>query len=156
MTNTGVLASSNGDIVFDTVTGNVIEVREVDTSVSALSDIVRVDVEEWLRQYPDEVALLPNTHDILDFGLWRKDGSYDPPSPMWRAEWARPAQRAKSDMYPAPEIKAPILDPCLTAMQDRAARRGWDDCIEAIKEYPGIRIDDDFFKWMAEHQKEFL
>ena len=121
MTNTGMLASSDGDILFDTVTGNVIEVRAFDTSVSTLEDIVRVDVEEWLRQYPDEVALLPNTHDILDFGLWRKNGRYEPPSLEWRAEWARIAQHAELKTRPTPEIEAPILDPGLAATQDRAA-----------------------------------
>lgn len=70
-------------------TGAVIE-YEPDRSEPehAYAEIVRFDLEEWGRTYPNETC---EGGDILDFGYWyrRMDGfvDYEPPCEDWREEF---------------------------------------------------------------------
>lgn len=83
---TGKLISSDGSVMFDADTGFVTGVDDFGDPASFLHSIGRIDVEEWLRRYPGEADVLPNEHDILDFGLYFADGSYDPPCESWRKD----------------------------------------------------------------------
>lgn len=78
---------SHGTFTADLKTG---EVREHfphfgeamdDAEVHGYPDIVRVDVDEYRRAYPDEEV---DTVDILDIGYWLTDGRYEPPEPDYR------------------------------------------------------------------------
>ena len=80
----GTMTSSHGEVDFDADTGAVIGVRDYDSDDSYLSDIARVDVGEWKREYPGED--IANHHDILDFGTWGRSGKYDGPCLSWRTE----------------------------------------------------------------------
>ncbi|XUX01228.1 MAG: hypothetical protein TUN42_04360 [Dehalogenimonas sp.] len=53
-----------------------------------LKDIVKFDIEEYLRAYPDEPLETIDSVDILDLGYWTKDGRYEPPDAYFRKEVA--------------------------------------------------------------------
>ncbi|MDY0362794.1 MAG: hypothetical protein RBR08_15200 [Desulforegulaceae bacterium] len=82
----GILNSSHGRIVFDTETGDIIEMVffKKDDPKNYLPCITKIDVAEWLRAYPGES--LAEEHDILDFGTWDIDGNYEDPCHEWREE----------------------------------------------------------------------
>jgi len=81
---TAKLFSSCGEIVFDTLTGEVIQKL---TKYDDVNLIVWVNIVEWKQRYPGEDVAAG--HDILDFGLWYIDKEdlttgYDPPREDWR------------------------------------------------------------------------
>lgn len=85
------LRSACGDISFNPNTGKVDPSSVEDFDPDFGSKPVRVDVVEWRMFYCE--ALVDDTdHDVLDFGFWSEDGTYEPPSYEWR-EGARQCQR---------------------------------------------------------------
>lgn len=79
----GTLISSNGQIHFNTVSGTV---TGGNGKRAFGKTPKKIDVEEWKRRYPDEHHLLAAQNDILDFGIWWTDGSYEPPCEDWRKD----------------------------------------------------------------------
>lgn len=45
---------------------------------------VKIDVAEWRRRYPGEP--MEGDHDILDFGYWVRNGTYEAPCEEWRED----------------------------------------------------------------------
>lgn len=81
----GTMTSSNGEVDFNADTGYVLEVRSANAKYeNYLFDIVRVDVDEWNREYPGED--IANYHDVLDFGTWDRFGIYEKPCLSWRRD----------------------------------------------------------------------
>lgn len=81
---TATLFSSCGQLEFDTDTGRVARCA---LSRDFGPKPVRVDVEEWHKRYPGEdIVAAGGGHDILDFGLWFRDGHYDGPCEGWRTD----------------------------------------------------------------------
>lgn len=74
--------SSNGELVIDE-SGSVI-VDESTYDNDNLKGIVRFNVKEYKKHYPDEPE--PGTYDILDLGYWTSDGEYEPPCTDWREQ----------------------------------------------------------------------
>ena len=89
----GTMTSSHGEVDFDVNTGAVLGVRDYDSDDSYLSELARVDVEEWKREYPGED--IANRHDILDFGTWEKSGKYEGPCWDWRRDRGRMQEEEK-------------------------------------------------------------
>lgn len=79
----GKLCSSHGTITFNAETGRVL-CSNLDRDFGKKP--VRIDVEEWKKRYPLEHHLLAEEHDVLDFGMWFRDDSYEPPEESWRLE----------------------------------------------------------------------
>lgn len=77
------LCSSNGYIHADK-NGKVtkVETFKVPEAYSNFTKIKQLDVEEWSFTYPDKD--LEGEHDILDFGYWLTDGTYERPCYDWR------------------------------------------------------------------------
>lgn len=46
---------------------------------TAYPDIIAINKQEWLNRYPGETLDNDCAHDILDFGTYYVDGTYDPP-----------------------------------------------------------------------------
>ena len=82
-----MLASSEGTIEVDEF-GNVICLYKIDEDEkdSFLSSIEKVSVleyEQWIKSLGEE----PDTHeDIVLFGAWLKDGTYEEPNSLARQE----------------------------------------------------------------------
>lgn len=82
----GKLISSCGSVTFDADNGVVTEC-DLDPEDYPSDDCPAVvDVDEWKLRYPGEWSILPNEHDILDFGYWKRDGTYEPPCENWRLD----------------------------------------------------------------------
>ena len=84
----GKLNSSCGFVVFDCDSGVVTNCELDPDGYSPDQCPAVVDVDEWRARYPGEWGALENNHDILDFGYWKRDGSYEPPCESWRKERA--------------------------------------------------------------------
>lgn len=82
MSKTVMIYGSNGymDITAD---GTVVKLYDTHGATD-YNDIVKFDVEEYKKFY--NVKELPTDQDILDYGLWRKDGTYEEPAHEWRVE----------------------------------------------------------------------
>jgi len=88
-----IATSSNGELLFDADTGEVLICDEygccssnkqrIDGETSYLSNIAKFDVAEWRQAYPGQV--LENV-DILDLGYWTTAGDYEGPELEWRGE----------------------------------------------------------------------
>lgn len=84
---TFIVSSSNGELVANAGTGEVIECTVCRGGEGQyIENIAKFDVAEWCRTYPGEY-LEGNTIDILDLGDWDKDGKYTPPEEDWREEY---------------------------------------------------------------------
>jgi len=70
---------SHGELGVDSDTGRVL----TRTPEDAYQEVKRLNVSEWRRYYIEELAS-GVCHDILDFGYWLSDGSYEPPEHSWR------------------------------------------------------------------------
>jgi len=79
-----------GTLTCDALSGNVVEYKpETDVDPAhGYQDILRLDVNEWRRKYPDQV-LEGSEHDILDFGNWDKFRNYEGPDHHWRCNRGR-------------------------------------------------------------------
>lgn len=92
--NTAMARGSWGAVEFDTTTGNVVALHDepasyiVENGVEerGYRDIVKVDVAEWRKTYPNETL---GDVDVLDVGYWIRGGSYEPPVEDWRAEFRK-------------------------------------------------------------------
>jgi hypothetical protein len=85
------VSSSHGMLTAQINDGKVIEVHlypPEDAEGRTLNNIDRFDVEEWRRYYPGEKIEPDASMDILDFGLWNKNGTYEQPEMEWRREMA--------------------------------------------------------------------
>ena len=76
------LMSTHGEIDFNIVTGEVTDLRIAEYMERIPKTI---DVDEWRNRYPGE-TLLAEQHDILDFGMWFEDDTYDGPCEDWRVD----------------------------------------------------------------------
>lgn len=85
---TGIVHSSYGDITIDMRDGSVIDHGMNDE----YKDVVRFDLDEYFRTYPNESRDVVDEFDILDLGGWSADGSYMDPAHDWRRDCA--AERA--------------------------------------------------------------
>lgn len=86
------VGSSHGNFTVKVDDGSVTQAdffNPNDEDAKALKDIVRFDVGEWRRAYPDEKIEPGDSIDILDLGSWSKDGSYEPPMADWRSDFAQ-------------------------------------------------------------------
>jgi len=52
---------------------------------TAYEDVALLDISEWKEQYPGEDPD-EKSHDILDWGYWTSDFTYEPPCQEWREE----------------------------------------------------------------------
>lgn len=83
-----VIASSNGELIVNLDTGQVMECTIYEDGDESLWDITGVNLQEWCEHYgrePHDGEVI----DILDMGLWYiHDGEpgYDPPEESWREE----------------------------------------------------------------------
>lgn len=92
----GTLMSSHGSIHFNADTGRVLRCR-LGRDFGKRRP-VKIDVEEWKRRYPAEHHLLAEQHDILDFGMWFRDESYEGPCEDWRKEREEMLREEREDM----------------------------------------------------------
>jgi hypothetical protein len=76
--------SSHGHAIFG-ASGELIEDYLELSEYPAQNHPVRLNVEEWRTQYPNEN---PDGRgwDILDWGFWTKNGDYVQPVQTWRDE----------------------------------------------------------------------
>lgn len=78
------VTSSHGCLTVNAETGEVIECGVIHTDCdNCITDITRVDVEEWRNRYPGET---PEYVDILDLGTWNTAGEYSGPEEEVRQE----------------------------------------------------------------------
>jgi len=75
-----VYADRNGHVVGTELFGN----PQTDKDCYHLDQIKDLDLEEWSYSHPDEE--IEGEHDILDFGYWLKDGTYERPCYHWRVD----------------------------------------------------------------------
>ena len=75
------IQSSQGELTADEQ-GNVVSITIYDyaDNHTSIENIVRFDFDEWLRFYQEPLA---GSFDILDLGLWLRDGSYIPADCDW-------------------------------------------------------------------------
>lgn len=97
------LCSSNGEVLFNPITGHVTALAWDMSDTRPGEDMgafipARVDVKEWAEYHLGKIKerlegeedgigaiLYPEgDHDILDFGLWMADGKYSEPDHNWR------------------------------------------------------------------------
>ena len=81
------LMSSCGELTVSAVTGVILSKDLYYTSdgENYLEELMMADIIEWQREYPNE-SLAGSIHDILDFGFWSNDTTYDGPSEDWRSD----------------------------------------------------------------------
>jgi hypothetical protein len=87
MNETFIVNSSNGHLIVNKETGEVISCHEDRDCEGRLSPIVRFDVKEWKQYWKKEEV--DEDIDILDLGSWSNIGGqeiYDEPAFSWREE----------------------------------------------------------------------
>jgi hypothetical protein len=82
---TFTICGTHGELTVRLNDGVVIERNPED---AYREEVVRADVNEWRRTYSDERLQAGSSHDILDFGTWNPQGSYEGPELSWREERA--------------------------------------------------------------------
>lgn len=97
-TNHVYISGSWGTLTVDRITGNVIDYDDEGTLPDAggetgYTEIARVDLDEWRREYPGEE---PYALDCLDVGSWDRDGAYCGPELDWREEFRQLSGRTKT------------------------------------------------------------
>jgi len=78
--------SSGGIFTIDGLSGRVIEWKPYDAEDAEFmgyNRVERFDLDEW-RSAHNWVGPLPLGYDVLDLGMWMRDGTYDPPDRQWR------------------------------------------------------------------------
>jgi hypothetical protein len=84
---TFTVASSAGELTVRLSDGAVVAKTIHDPEDdSGLGTIVRVDVEEFARRYPDRPLTHLDTIDVQDLVSWSDDGEIHEPDEEWRAE----------------------------------------------------------------------
>ncbi len=84
-----------GTITVDAVTGLVLKYDKDEQECETIAkypghdntgygNIVRFDLEEWKRFYPDEELC---GGDIMDWGFWKQDGTYYAAEDSWRQDF---------------------------------------------------------------------
>lgn len=73
------LIGSQGNVDF-----NSDGTRVLNGENTAYPDITAININEWTNRYPEESLDRDCAHDILDFGTYYVDGTYDPPCEDWR------------------------------------------------------------------------
>jgi hypothetical protein len=74
------VASSHGKLIVRKRDGAVLpDLSRYDDD--ELRQIERLNLAEWQAYWKE---YLPDSGDILDFGYWNQDGSYEPPAQDWR------------------------------------------------------------------------
>ena len=82
---TFTIYSSHGELSVRVDDGEILNVDSTEDEDDYLPNIARIDIDEWEAQYPGE-ELKDSHHDILNFGYWNNDGSYDKPEQSWRED----------------------------------------------------------------------
>jgi hypothetical protein len=87
--------SSSGIFTIDGLSGRVIEWKPYDAedAETGYHRIERFDLDEW-RAAHNWVGPLPLGYDVLDLGMWLRDGTYEPPAAEYRATMESIAERA--------------------------------------------------------------
>jgi hypothetical protein len=116
--------SSHGTLVID-ADGNVVKGSVYDDD--ELKNIVRFDLEEYRKQYPDEPE--PSSYDILDLGYWTDQGKYEPPDEDWRS--ARKVESAIKTYY----FKVELVGKGATMEE------AWEDALDAWDQRDSIAED---------------
>jgi hypothetical protein len=88
---TASVTGSWGTLIVDPFDGHVFrlenEPTEYEAGETGYRDIVRIDIAEWLKAYPNESEF--KGADILDVGHWFRDGTYEAPELEWRKEYRK-------------------------------------------------------------------
>lgn len=70
------IAGNYGELIVDSVTGEIILYHHEGYDGDSYKEITKFDIPEFLKAYG--YTEVPTGHyDILDFGFWLKDGTYE-------------------------------------------------------------------------------
>lgn len=99
------IVGNAGRLTVDTVTGLVLIYDRDEAECQAIAqepghtdngydDIVRIDIDEWKRFYVGEEVV---NGDILDWGFWVRDGTYQEAEHDWRANFITERNERQAD-----------------------------------------------------------
>ena len=89
-----LISGNHGALAVDESSGRVIDYEP--EGAEEYANIACFDLLEWRAHYGRAKC---DGGDILDFGYWRLDGTYEPPEADWRATWRELSKAAVSDHH---------------------------------------------------------
>lgn len=78
-----IVRSTYGDIYAKRDTGKIVGITYHPGGEGKLENIERFDIEEWKSFYNEPI---PNEEDIVNIGIFFKDGNYSEPCKLYREE----------------------------------------------------------------------